>query len=55
MPEDEVPCSVLDGIYNRNEEERQKELSVYKKSTASDEDEDGEEKAEKKSIQALLS
>lgn len=55
VPEDEVPFSVLDGIYNRNEEERQKELSVYLNSPSSDEDDDGEEKAAKKSIQAILS
>ena len=55
VPEDEVPFSVLDGIYNRNEEERQKELSIYLNSPSSDEDEDGEEKAAKKSIQAILS
>lgn len=54
VPDSDVPFSVLDGIYDRSEEDRQKEIEIYLDSKDVDEDEEGINKASKVSIKAIL-
>lgn len=51
VPDKDFPYSVLDGIYNRTEEEREKELSLYRK--LSNEEEESESEAKKGTLAIL--